>query len=254
MEKLEYKGKSVLNPLQNEKEWRENPFVQGSPLLFPANRTAGARFSFRGREYLLPVTEKDDNLNKHGLLYCQRFWVQKVLENSITLRFENTGEIYPFNFVITAEYTLENGGARQKFTIDNTGTTDMPYTFALHTSFLEPAYFRVPISYVHEKDEKHIPTGRYLPLSGVEAAYAAGIDPRGVPISGYYKANGHTAVIGDWRYTVSDSFDHFILYNAGGKSGYLCIEPQAGAVNGLNTPSGHRIIPLKGREILETFI
>ena len=254
MEKLKYKGKNVLNPLENENRWNENPFAQGSPLLFPANRTAGAKFSFRGDDYLLPVNDKENNLNLHGLLHRQRFSVVKADDNSIILRYENKGEIYPFLFVITAEYTLENSGVKQKFTIYNTGKTDMPYTFALHASFCEPEYFRVPISLVQEKDEKHIPTGRYLPLGIIEAKYAEGVSPRGIPISGYYKACGHTAVIGDFRYTVSDKFDHFVLFNAKGEGGYLCVEPQAGAVNGLNIPGGSRVIPAGGQDILDVFI
>ena len=252
--KLEYAGKSVLNPLQNEKQWKENPFVQGSPLLFPANRTAEAKFSFHGVDYSLPVTDKKNNLNLHGLLYCQKFSVINAEADKIILQYENKGEIYPFLFCITAEYILENGGLKQKFTIKNTGKTDMPYTFALHTSFCEPEYFCVPISLSQEQGERHIPTGKYLPLSSREAEYVSGTDPRGKTISGFYKLCGNTAVIGNYRYTVSDKFDHFVLYNAGGTSGYLCVEPQAGAVNGLNIPGGHRVIPVGGQEILCTYI
>lgn len=247
---LRYNGENVLNPLESEKQWEENPFVQGSPLLFPANRTAGAKFSFGGAEYSLPVTDKKNNLNLHGLLYAKIFSVVKAKSDRIVLQYENSGGIYPFDFLITAEYKLQNSGLKQVFTIENRSKTDMPYTFALHTSFAEPYYFSVPISLAQEKNDRHIPTGRYIPLTDCEALYASGLDPRGIPISGYYKANGKTAIIGNYSYTVSEAFDHFVLYNAGGNSGYLCVEPQVGAVNGLNIPGGHRVISVGGRDVL----
>lgn len=254
VEKLTYKGKDVLVPLENENQWREHPLIQGSPLLFPANRTVGGRFIFQGREYRLQINDKKNNLNLHGLLYLQSFSVVSADKNSIKLQYDNKGEVYPLCFSLTAEYTLENNGLKQKFTIKNTGKTDMPYTFALHTTFVEPAYFRAPISLVQEKDSKHIPTGRYIALTGVEADCAAGTDPRGRAISGYYKASGNTAVIGEFKYVMSDLFDHCILFNGGGGSGFICAEPQVGAVNGLNIPGGHRVIPAGEQDILTVSI
>ena len=61
-------------------------------------------------------------------------------------------------------------------------------------------------------------------------------------ISGYYKAGGHTAAVGRFTYTVSEEFDHWVLFNGRGESGLLCVEPQCGAVNGLNIPGGHRVL------------
>ena len=43
-------------------------------------------------------------------------------------------------------------------------------------------------------------------------------------------------------YTVSDNFDHWILFNGKGEKNLLCVEPQCGAVNGLNMKNGHRIL------------
>ena len=240
--KLQYEGEDVFIPLKSKAQLCENPFTVGSPLLFPANRTAGGRFVFNDREYHLTITDKKNKLNLHGLLYCREFSVSKYEDKSITLQYENTGEIYPFPFIITARYTLFNCGLEQKFTLKNTGETDMPYTFALHTTFCEPENFCVPIFLAQEKDSKHIPTGRYLPLDQQELEYVSGFKPHGIPISGYYKANGNAAVVGDYLYSVCDGFDHFVLYNGGGKSGYLCVEPQVGAVNGLNIPGGCRIL------------
>ena len=251
---LQYKGKHILMPFVSHEKLNENPFVQGSPLLLPAGRTAGGVFTFGGREYHLEITDTKNNLNLHGLLYKQEFSVVKAERERIVLWYENIGRIYPFNFCITAEYLMANSGFKQIFTIKNCGKTDMPYTFALHTCFFEPEYFSVPVECAQEKDERHIPTGKYIPLSCEEERYVSGTNPHGLHISGYYRANGNTAVIGDYIYTMSDAFDHYVLYNAGGNSGYLCVEPQAGAVNGLNIPGGCHIIPVGENHIFSTSI
>lgn len=254
IQRLKYGGEDVFNPLKSQEQWKQNPFVQGSPLLLPANRTVGGKFSYNGSCYSLPVTDKKNNVNLHGFLYCQPFSVVETSSNSAVLRYENGGGIYPFNFCITAEYILKSSGLKQIFTIENRDKTDMPYTFALHTTFFEPDFFSVPIKLAQEKDARHIPTGRYVPLSTAEYGYVSGINPRGISISGYYKSNGNTARIGKYCYTVSEQFDHFVLYNAGENSGYLCVEPQVGAVNGLNVKGGHREIAAGGRDVLCTHI
>ena len=252
--RLKYNGEDVLVPLTNQRQTDENAYTAGSPLLLPANRTAGGKFSFRDKQYRLEINDKKSNANLHGFLHIKEFSVLKIERNRIVLQYENKGEIYPFPFIITADYTLENSGIEQKFTILNNGKTDMPYTFALHTTFCEPKFFRVPISLVEEKDINHIPTGRYLPLNTRESEYVSGCEPRGIAISGYYKANGNVARIGRYLYSVSSQFDHFILFNGGGNSGYLCVEPQAGAVNGLNLPGGCRVISTGCSDLLSVSI
>ena len=124
----------------------------------------------------------------------------------------------------------------------------MPFTFALHTTFAEPDIFSVPISCCQEKDGHHIPTGRFVPLNEQEKRYVSGSCSKNIVISGYYKSNGNTAYIGDFKYTVSDNFDYWILFNGKGESNLLCVEPQCGAVNGLNMEDGSIILE-SGKDI-----
>ena len=51
---LQLDGTPVLAPLRTS---NKDPFLAGSPLLFPANRTAGGRFRFEGETYTLFVNE-----------------------------------------------------------------------------------------------------------------------------------------------------------------------------------------------------
>ena len=156
--------------------------------------------------------------------------------------YENKGEIYPFPFLLEVDYLIKDGIFRQKYTVTNTGESAMPFTFALHTTFKEPNSFSVPIDFCQEKDGFHIPTGKYVPLKDQEKGYSSGSPSKGLVISGYYRACGHTAHLDGLCYTVSDNFDHWILFNGRGESGLLCVEPQCGKVNGLNIEDGCKIL------------
>lgn len=239
---LRYNGKDVLVPLLDEEQLAKNPYIQGSPILLPANRTYLGKFSFEGRDYQLPVNEPRTDSHLHGLVHRQAFEVLALDGQSITMKYSNRGECYPFDFDITAAYTLTDEGLEEKFTIKNTGSGNMPYVFCLHTTFVEPELFTLPISARQENDKKDIPTGRIIPLSEQEERYVTGSPSRGIYVVGYFESAGNAATVGDFSYTVSENFDHWILYNARGEFGYICIEPQHGKVNGLNIEGGCPIL------------
>lgn len=250
--RLFYEGQFVYNPLCDEDKLNENPFIYGSPILLPANRTANGKFIFESTEYTLPVTEKNSNANLHGFLYKQKFNITDYNDHSIALKFKNKGEIYPFPFEIKVMYSANGGSFCQRYEIVNTGKTTMPFTFALHTTFVEPEKFSVPIISEQERNEFYIPTGKFTPLNNRQQKYATGSQSRGIEISGYYKSNGNTARIGNLYYRVSDNFDHWVLYNGKGTTNLLCIEPQCGMVNGLNIKNGYRILKPKEKAIFTT--
>lgn len=252
--RLKYLDRDILVPLESLSQLSDNPYIQGIPLLFPANRTAGGRFTFEGKAYTLPITEPKTGANLHGLLHRQVFKTEELKDNSITLSFTNTDEIYPFPFKITAIYSADPEGFRQRFIIKNTGTGNMPFTFALHTTFAEPESFTVPIDACQSKDENYIPIGGYFPLSRQEARYVTGSPSKGIIASGYYRSCGATATVGDVTYTAFGGADHWILFNGAGKKGLLCVEPQWGAVNGLNTENGHKLLRPNEEAELSTLI
>lgn len=240
--RLTREGTDVLRPLGDLAELAENPFLHGSPILLPANRTDGAAFVFDGRRCLLPLNEPKLRNNLHGMLWSLPFSVLETAETSASLLYENRGDAYPFPFRLTVTVRLDGEGYHRAFEVENTGETDMPLTFALHTTFPESSYVQVPLAEAHRRNERLIPT-HYGPLNETEKKVAAGFDPRGTALVGYFRSGGHTARIGDWLYTVSGNFDHWIVYNGGGNAGFICVEPQAGRVNGLNDGGFIRLAP-----------
>lgn len=239
---LSYNGRDIYVPLKNEKQLEINPYLQGAPILLPANRTAGAKFGFKGNEYKLPLNEPATGAHLHGLVHRQPFTVKYCGESEIKLIYENKGDIYPFPFLLEVNYLIKGNIFRQEYKVINTGKSEMPFTFALHTTFTEPNTFSVPIDLCQEKDGFHIPTGKYVPLDRGEQGYASGSPSKGIIISGYYRACGHTAYLDNLSYTVSDNFDHWVLFNGRGESGLLCVEPQCGKVDGLNIKDGCKIL------------
>ncbi len=240
---LLYGTKNVLRPLVDESQIDINPYLQGSPILLPANRTYEGKFSFEGKDYTLPINEERTNSHLHGFVHRQPFAVLDKTDSSVTMRFINKNDlVYPFDFEITATYTVDEEGLSQTFEIKNIGKVNMPYTFCLHTTFAQP-YGNITFP-IKEKQEavKDIPTGRYIELNETEKKLVTGWPSRDTFMCGFYSAAGHTVTVDDFIYTVSENFDHWITWNAFGKSDYVCLEPQAGKVNGLNIPDGHIVL------------
>ena len=238
---MRYDGEDIFRPLEDEEQILNNPYIQGSPILLPANRTYLGKFSFEGCDYELPITEPRTNSHLHGLVHRAAFNVVSVGENEIVMSYSNTGEVYPFDFDMTVTYSVDDDGVSQKYVITNTGKKNMPYTFCLHSTFAEPDEFIMPVK-CRQEDFKDIPTGKFIPLTEQEEKYNTGSPSKNLHVCGYYVADKKTARIGNILYTVSDNFDCWITYNARGLAGYICIEPQAGLVNGLNIDGGCPIL------------
>ncbi len=253
--KLTYGGADVLRPLESEEQLKINPYLQGAPILMPANRTFEGKFTFEGREYFLPLNEPQNNCNLHGSVLFEAFETVSVTENSAALRLvDKDCKSYPFPFSLTVTYSLSESGLSADYEVENIGEGNMPLAFCLHTTFVEPKSFSVPIDMCQEKDAHHIPTGRYIPLNAEEKEIAASSPSCGRAISGYYRACGNVARVGDYIYSVSDNFDHWIFYNGAGKGGFLCVEPQSGKVNGLNMADGHIVLAAGEKIRFETKI
>lgn len=235
---LEWNGQAVLQPI----EAADDPYLYGAPLLLPANRTRCGRFRFEGRDYALPVNEPAAPAHLHGRVHDAPFELRRADGACAELQLNAGAEIYPFPFRLELCYRLTEDGLTADYAITNTGDRAMPLTFGLHTTFVAPEFFSVPIDREQERDARNLPTGIYRPLDAQQQAFADGCDPRGMRISGYFASAGTIARIGRFRYAAEGGFDHWVLYNGGGNRGYLCVEPQCGAVDGLNLPGGRRVL------------
>ena len=123
--------------------WREHPHRGGIPILFPwPGRVAGARFTFEGREYRLPVNEPARGHSIHGFA-CERafrvtrrgpYFVTSILDSS---DYPDLSSIWPWPFVLEIDYEVGNG-LRLKARVTNTGDSAMPFGFGAHPYFHAP--------------------------------------------------------------------------------------------------------------------
>ena len=235
---LRYEGRDILRCPENEDMLHEtdiSPLLYGQPLLLPANRTRDGKFTFEGTEYQLPLNETETMCNQHGQLFMTPFDVPEHTETKIVGLLKNGGLFYPFPFRITITDELTEEGYTRTVVLENTGKTSMPYTVGFHTAFVEPKKLTVPLKSRNTWDEKWFPTGQTDPDIFDNSPIVGNV-------SGYYVSGGNRAMLDDIVYTVSENFDHWILYNGGGGKGFVCVEPQCGAVNGLNHPGQHRVL------------
>jgi aldose 1-epimerase len=159
--------------------WREHPHRGGIPILFPwPGRVAGARFTFQGREYRMPVNDPLGH-SIHGFA-CERafrvtrrgpYFVTSILDSA---DYPDLSSIWPWPFALEIDYEVGNG-LRLKARITNTGNSVMPFGFGAHPYFhapLNPQGIRDAMMIQLDADARWpldanmIPTGDTEPLAG----------------------------------------------------------------------------------------
>lgn len=112
--------------------WQRNPayWKNCSPLLFPAiGNSRNNQTYFDGAAYEMP---------KHGFCKESVFDVYEQTDSSVSFRLaanEMTRRHYPYDFVLTLTYRLENGVLSMIYTVENSGDCHMPYCLGAHPGF-----------------------------------------------------------------------------------------------------------------------
>ena len=235
---LTYDGEAILRAPASDEAFEKRPTVYGVPLLLPPSRTEGGKFTFDGVEYNLPINEPARGNHLHGFLNRTPFTITEQTESAVCAYLDNKGEIFPFPFRAGVKFTLDESGYKQEFTIENTGDKDMPLLFGLHSNFAEKDSFVVPIAKRLALNERLLPTGETLELSEQEKTFRVGGNSHGVPMEGAFTSDGCVAKTGKMRYTVSENFTRWVLWNEDGLGGFYSLEPLSGTINALNTGDG----------------
>jgi galactose mutarotase-like enzyme len=107
---------SVISKDKHEYIWQGHEWKKHAPVLFPiCGALLDSKFAYRGREY---------TLEKHGFAKLAEFELVEESDTSIVLEFksnEKTLEIYPFDFVLTAKYTVNGSSLTASYTVENSG-------------------------------------------------------------------------------------------------------------------------------------
>lgn len=158
--KLHLSGISLIDlPGSSIHPLASNPY-HPSALLTPwVNRVRNGNYSFKGKNYQLPINEPALGNAIHGLLARAPFTPVQQTDSSVTLEHAYNGEEpnFPFPFTFRYQYTLTNEGALEiTFEAQNTGTNPMPFACGWHP------YFSFPDTTVADLAIKFHPKSRFL--------------------------------------------------------------------------------------------
>lgn len=153
-------GLSLIDlPGSSDHPLASNPY-HPSALLTPwVNRVRNGNYSFKGKNYQLPINEPALGNAIHGLLARVLFTLVQKTESSVTLEhaYQGAEPNYPFPFTFRYTYTLaEEGGLEITFMAQNTGSTSMPFACGWHP------YFSFPDTKAADLSIKFHPTSRFL--------------------------------------------------------------------------------------------
>lgn len=157
---LNLAGLSLIDlPGSNNHPLESNPY-HPSALLTPwVNRVRNGNYSFKGKNYQLPINEPALGNAIHGLLARKSFTLVKQSSSSVTLKHEYKGEEpnYPFPFQFQYTYTLTDSGALEvTFEAKNTGSGSLPFACGWHP------YFSFPDTTVDDLEINFKPISRFL--------------------------------------------------------------------------------------------
>ena len=115
--------------------WNADPayWAKKSPVLFPiVGGLKGNTYRYAGKDY---------KLNRHGFARESDFELTEKTNTSLTFSLasnEQTTLIYPFDFIFSVKYTLEENKLNVSFRVENTGEEAMFFSVGAHPAFAVP--------------------------------------------------------------------------------------------------------------------
>ena len=245
-------GTKLLREPANLQELAKFPEQFGLPVLFPPNRIDGGKFTFEGRNCLLPVNEIAMNNHLHGLAVGKAWDVVSANKNSVELKYVFSQECpeyegFPFAFTLKRNLILTSYGLTDQMTVINDGQWNMPLGLGYHSTFpAKSAKVRLSVGVDQfEIGERFLPTGRHLPWSEIDPRNW--FNPDGIN-AGFHTLAAkiilddgtvlHGAQIryetGLLQYLTDEKFGFWYTWNKMGKGDFISLEPVSWMANALN--------------------
>ncbi|MBD2845648.1 aldose 1-epimerase [Paenibacillus sp. IB182496] len=264
-------GTPLLRTPASREAYLAKPVLHGTPVLFPPNRIDGGTFDFNGRTYTFPVNEKDKGNHIHGVLVDAPWTIAHtaadegaaVVETAV--RAKDVPAVFaalPHDFTARMRFVFEQGRVTQTFTVDNDDEAPMPWGLGYHTTFhfpltaggdLSHCTFQLQTDQIWELGERLLPTGRLLPAPRREEL-EQGLSLQGIALDDVFQSRDqgdNEAVLTDEQaglrivYRADSQFGQWVVYNAGGESGFLCPEPYTWVTNAPNVKAPAELTGLR---------
>ncbi|MEI6701606.1 MAG: aldose 1-epimerase family protein, partial [Actinomycetota bacterium] len=158
--------------------------VQGFPLSeFPSsargqvlapwpNRLADGKYSFGGRDGVVPLDDPEHGCAIHGLVRWRPWSLVASAQNRVTLEVTLLATpAYPFAVVLTMEYHLSRSGLTVTARATNVGDEPCPFAFGVHPYLgfggdLGVVELQVPASTTLATNDRLLPTGGKRSVEG----------------------------------------------------------------------------------------
>lgn len=233
---VKYSGKE--RAWQNENgAWKDT-----APLLFPVCGHFG-----------VTVDGKSYPISAHGFAKKAEFALVSQTENTLIMQTcanAQTKAVYPFDFIFTVTYTVENDTLRIEYAVENTGEKPLYFACGGHDSFTftgeidgyQLAFERKEnlVHYFHDDDGY---------LTGETQNY--GENPQTLVLPSDFLQEGRTLIfkgINSRKVRLEtrdqkpladisfDGFDNLLIWRATADSNYVCIEPWTNLPDQANLP------------------
>jgi aldose 1-epimerase len=135
----------------------EVPTTYNGAVLAPwPNRIRDGRWSWKGRQLQLPITEAATGTALHGLVHDVLWQADSVATDTVTLSAPIAPSAgYPFQLRVTVTWSLSEDGLRCRLGAVNTGAEAAPFATATHP------FFRLPEARVDDL-QLLLPAGQWL--------------------------------------------------------------------------------------------
>ena len=236
---------SAKNDKGEEFIWRgeESIWNKHAPLLFPlCGRLKNAKYTYGGKEY---------ELGAHGFLSKTVMNVTEQTESSITFELtssDDTRAVYPFDFSLTAVYSIEGDTITAKICVKNRSECEMPFMLGGHPGFstdigglvLEDHYLDFGVdtldiypiinkSFVSPTSKKYSLKDGRMPLTRKELVDLATVVFKDAPMTVTLASDKSEHKI---IFSYSESLPYFCIWTAESeKAQYVCLEPWSGVPN-----------------------
>ena len=244
-------GLSFLRSPDRAETIRQAPNVYGLPLLFPPNRVQDGHFRFDGRDYDFPINEPARHHHIHGLLSSLPF--QQVGEATFEFKADEKQPYlaFPHAFTVRRSYRLDESGLYHVVEWTNDSDQPMPLGTGLHAALNVPFAentngdgYRLQIPALREwlyDPATIIPTLQTQEESPLLSTLCEGaLCPEGRALSHLLELKAGPARLigpaGAFCCQPGPEYAFLMLWNGGGRQGFVCPEPQSWLVDAPNLP------------------
>jgi aldose 1-epimerase len=242
---------------------RQRDFTGNFPLWPLPNRVRDKRYVYQGRSYSLAGLKRPggNDVLVHGLVFDRQWQYEMPVVGQDSVSVKTSIEItpqspfyqgYPFESRLSLTYTLTKNALAASYTVENTGSQDMPFGFALHPYFStlsgkDETLVSIPAHSVMEADNDLLPTGRVLDVTGIMYAMFDLREP--VPVGNlkldhvYTDLQKNASALIEYRkqglklrISTSEEFTHMVIYTLPLKehASYFCLENQTCSTDAIN--------------------